>query len=672
MATHTGGAELAATTADARTAEEAVTTGASEVAETTTAEPTSHERIAWITIAVATWLTLGVILVSWALDTGATTDSGFSVYHVPGYLSLLALAGWCGVLVARAVRAGRPWRTGFPTGYGVLGGGLAALLAYVILDIGWREGVGIARGIEGAFAPSRILLIVGMVLVAIGPLRAELLTGRRVTGGWPAVLAAALTLGILWLTGGLHPAQNAWAAILTPSPLDDVEVWMMAPDGTSQTRLLEAAEGVEWSGATWSPDGTRIAVTRWQAPVDGPDEADIWIVDADGTDARPLVEGTGWQWIPHWSPDGAWIVYTAEGLGGPGMEVGPVPPVPGQGPGGPAFASAPTPVREYSDVWRIASDGSGAPEQLTDAPGDDRAGSYSPDGRTIVFDSTRDGDTELYLMDADGSNERRLTFDPGSDWGQSWSPDGSLIAFNSTRSGWAQIWVVSPDGGEPTRITDSPSDDVTPIWSPDGSRIAFTRRADDEEVWSVAPDGSDPRNLSRSPASHDSVWDGAWAADGRILFTRAAFGPAVAEPLVQEDLAVATLLLVTLAAALVAATLALVVPPFGTYATLLAVATTLAALPSGTLWFVPLALLGGLLVDLVIRLLGGRRRVALAAAGACAVVTAGCVATLVATSGIVWSTTLTIGVVVAGVVLGWAVGAVAESARRLRGARPMT
>jgi Tol biopolymer transport system component len=610
--------------------------GLGEVAQAT--DTTKADRwMAWGVVALAAWLTLAVVLVSWALDTGAASDAGFSAYHVPGYLALIAIVAVCAILVVRAKRAGGTWRSAFPTGYGVLGAGLLALLGYVVLDIGWREGVGIAPGLEGGLAPSRILLVVGMVLVAIGPLRAALLTGRTVAGGWPAVLSAALVLGVLWSAGGFHVADHPWQATLPSSTLDDAEVWVMAPDGTAQTRLLEAADGVEWSGATWSPDGTRIAVTRWQTPVDGSSEADIWIADADGSNARPLVEGPGWQWIAHWSPDGAWIVYTNEGAGGPGMVAGPEPLLPGQGPLGPAFELAPTSDREYADVWRIASDGSGEPERLTDAPGDDRAASYSPDGRTLAFDSTRDGDTELYLMDADGSDQRRLTVDPGWDWGQSWSPDGSRIAFNSTRSGWAQIWVVSPDGGEPTRVTDSQYEDVTPIWAPDGSRIAFTRRGgESEDVWSVTPDGGDPRDLSRSASSNDSVWDGAWSHDGRILFTRSAFGPVVAEPLVQEDLAVATMLLIVLAGALVASALALAAPPFGAFATLLGVSTALVALPSGELRFVPLAIVGGLVVDLLVRLAGTRHRAVIAAAGTCAVVAAGSAATLVATSGLAW------------------------------------
>ena len=101
----------------------------------------------------------------------------------------------------------------------------------------------------------------------------------------------------------------------------------------------------------------------------------------------------------------------------------------------------------------LPTDGSAAPERLTDSPGDDRAPVYSPDGSQILFDSTRDGNTEIYVMNADGGNQRRLTNDPGEDWGATWSPDGTFIAFNSDRGGPMDIWVMRADGTGLRRVT---------------------------------------------------------------------------------------------------------------------------------------------------------------------------------------------------------------------------
>src|SRR5512135_2551440 len=101
-------------------------------------------RFGWISIFFAAWIAGGLALASWALGQGLTRDYGFSPYHVPAYLGIVALAVFCGAILVRAVRRGRPWRTAFPPGYGVLGAGALVLLAYPIADLAWREGVGIA------------------------------------------------------------------------------------------------------------------------------------------------------------------------------------------------------------------------------------------------------------------------------------------------------------------------------------------------------------------------------------------------------------------------------------------------------------------------------------------------------------------------------------------------
>ena len=138
--------------------------------------------------------------------------------------------------------------------------------------------------------------------------------------------------------------------------------------------------------------------------------------------------------------------------------------------------------------------------RLTGEAGDDRSATWSPDGRRLAFDSTRDGNTEIYVIDADGANPVRVTVAPGEDWAASWSPDGRTIAFTSDRSGSAQIWATTPDGAEPRQLTDDTSGNLWPTWSPDGSRIAITSwRTGGSQVWDIAADGSDPRPLGRSP-----------------------------------------------------------------------------------------------------------------------------------------------------------------------------
>ncbi|MFW6116209.1 MAG: TolB family protein, partial [bacterium] len=67
---------------------------------------------------------------------------------------------------------------------------------------------------------------------------------------------------------------------------------------------------------------------------------------------------------------------------------------------------------------------------------------WSPSGEQIAFSSDRDGNYEIYVMNADGSDQRRLTSSPGTDWGATWSPDGARIAFASDRNGEMELFVM--------------------------------------------------------------------------------------------------------------------------------------------------------------------------------------------------------------------------------------
>ena len=82
----------------------------------------------------------------------------------------------------------------------------------------------------------------------------------------------------------------------------------------------------------------------------------------------------------------------------------------------------------------------------------------------ITFASNRDGNTEIYVMDADGGNQQRLTNNPFKDWDPSWSPDGKRIAFASNRDGNAEIYVMDADGGNQRNLTNNPRHDTDPVW----------------------------------------------------------------------------------------------------------------------------------------------------------------------------------------------------------------
>ena len=172
------------------------------------------------------------------------------------------------------------------------------------------------------------------------------------------------------------------------------------------------------------------------------------------------------------------------------------------------------------EIYAMNADGSGL-ARLTNNPAYDAFPSWSPDGRKIAFVSDRgDGDDEIYAMNADGSGVTRLTDNPAQDTFPSWSPDGRKIAFMSDRDDENfDIYAMNADGSGLARLTNNPAYDVFPSWSPDGRRIAFTSYRDDEngEIYIMNADGSDLARLTNNPA--DDVLP-SWSPDGRrIAFT---------------------------------------------------------------------------------------------------------------------------------------------------------
>ncbi len=119
----------------------------------------------------------------------------------------------------------------------------------------------------------------------------------------------------------------------------------------------------------------------------------------------------------------------------------------------------------------------------------------------IVFVSDRDGNSEIYVMNADGTNQTRLTNEPRNDFAPSLSPDGSRIVFMSRRAGGDEIYVMNADGTNPVRLTDNPANDDTPVFSPDGSRIIFESDRDgNSEIYVMNADGTNQTRLTDNPA----------------------------------------------------------------------------------------------------------------------------------------------------------------------------
>jgi uncharacterized protein YegL len=125
----------------------------------------------------------------------------------------------------------------------------------------------------------------------------------------------------------------------------------------------------------------------------------------------------------------------------------------------------------------------------------------------IVFSSNRDGDSEIFIMNADGSDQRQLTFNNFTDDKPDFSPDGRQIAWESNQGGTFDIWVMDIDGQNARPLTDNTSQDWGPAWSPDGSQIAFhSLRGQSTNVWVMNADGSNPQLITRASTSRSASW----------------------------------------------------------------------------------------------------------------------------------------------------------------------
>ena len=147
---------------------------------------------------------------------------------------------------------------------------------------------------------------------------------------------------------------------------------------------------------------------------------------------------------------------------------------------------------------------------------------WSPDGKRIAFSSDRDKDYryDIYVMNADGTGASRLTDGTGDSSDPAWSPDGQRIAFSSNMDGGDyEIYVMNADGTGISKLTDGTADsisNISPAWSPDGKRIAFSSdRNGNLDIYVMNSDGSNVTRLTNHPATDD--WAPAWSPDGRRI-----------------------------------------------------------------------------------------------------------------------------------------------------------
>lgn len=248
---------------------------------------------------------------------------------------------------------------------------------------------------------------------------------------------------------------------------DDFEdVFAMDVDGSNFVRIA-GSPGAEFD-ASWSPDGEFVVYRDSRRGINDDDE--IFVASADGTGHRNLTNDPANDWGPDWSPDGTTIAFNSDRDGGALS----------------GYLMAP----DGSNLRRIDAD------VWFEYP------VWSPDGTKLAFEGAIDSNYEVFVMDLATGEVTQLTDSPGQDGWPAWSPDGTTIAFTTVRDDcrfaprtqecWQgdvddehhDIWMMDADGSNPRRVTPESGQFVT--WSPDGDHILISGRA----LYVVRPDGT--------------------------------------------------------------------------------------------------------------------------------------------------------------------------------------
>ncbi|MEI7547074.1 MAG: DPP IV N-terminal domain-containing protein [Actinomycetota bacterium] len=245
------------------------------------------------------------------------------------------------------------------------------------------------------------------------------------------------------------------------------QLWVMNADGSEAHAITNGPNSHHHP--SWSPDGKKIVFSSDSANHQG-----IFVVNADGSGEAQLTTG-GHDQSPSWSPDGTKIVYDTK---------------------------APGPVPFL--IWVMNADGTGQ-VRLTSRSNDEYNAVFSPDGTKIAF-AVQNRANDIYVIGVDGKNIVQLTTADGEDDQPAWSPDSKKIAFSSNRDDGvhAQIYVMNADGTGQLALTSGATYHFFPSWSPDGKRIAFdagdTANYSTFEIWTMNADGTGAKAITANTA----------------------------------------------------------------------------------------------------------------------------------------------------------------------------
>ncbi len=288
-----------------------------------------------------------------------------------------------------------------------------------------------------------------------------------------------------WRRAAHKCADLVYSRLSGESPFFDSRIAYIAETGPKDNRVKRLAimdsDGANHRFITngqstaltprYSPDYSKIAYVSYLNGF-----ARIFVYDIGSGRQTLITESRNPTFAPRWSPDGRWILYSMA-------------------------------VAGNTDIYRVGAGGGGSPQRLTDTPGIDVGGSYSPDGSRVVFESDRSGSQQVYVMNADGSDQRRISFFGGRAATPEWSPRGDQIAFTHI-AGDLRIAVMSPGGGGMRHLTNSWQDEA-PTWAPNGRIVQFFRTArnsGETSIWQVDLTGRNERRLPTPVGASDPAW----------------------------------------------------------------------------------------------------------------------------------------------------------------------